>query len=126
MSTNNSESFVVDLVGDVSGKTWKGVFKTKIRLSHRDQLRQDEVRRELLGKNAEHASERTKNQAEIFAFIAVHLTQFPSWWEMNDNGLDLEDDNVVGDIFANIVRLKSDSAKALRDAAEKDAKELKE
>lgn len=122
---SNSESFVVDVVGDVTGKTWKGLFKTKLRLSHRDQLKQDEIRRELLGKNAEHASERSKNQAEIFAFVAIHLISAPSWWDSNDGGLDLEDDNVVSEVFAGIAKAKTDAAKKLQEEAEGAVEELK-
>lgn len=122
---SNSESFVVDVVGDVTGKTWKGLFKTKLRLSHRDQLKQDEIRRELLGKNAEHASERSKNQAEIFAFVAAHILSAPSWWEANDGGLDLEDDNVVSEVFAGIAKAKTDAVKKLQEEAEGAVEELK-
>lgn len=122
----NTEKFTVDVVGDVTGKTWKGLFTTKLRLSHRDQLRQDEIRRELLGKGAEHASQRALNQAEIFSFLTIHITAAPSWWEQNGGGLDLDDDNVVGEIFQAVVSAKAEAMKQLQGEAETAVAKLKE
>lgn len=124
MTTLNSEKFSIDLTGDVTGKPWKGVFETKLRLSHRDQLKQDELRRELLGKNAEFATPRALNQAEIFSTMLIHLTKTPEWWTMNGNGLDLEDDNVVGEVYGSIVKLKAEAEKKLKGEAETAKTEL--
>lgn len=111
---SNSEQFTIDVLGETSGKAWKGVFKTKLRLSHRDQLRMDEIRRDLLGKSPEHASPRAHNQAEIFSTIAAHLTEMPQWWTMEGNGLDLEDDNVVGEVYGRILQAKTDALAKLK------------
>lgn len=120
---SNIEKFSVDLEGEISGKTWKGMFSTKIRLSHRDQMRQDELRRDLLGKNPEHASPRAQNAAEVFSFVMTHLVETPQWWSMNGNGLDLEDDNVVGEVYGKIIEIKvkaQEKLKADADAAKGD------
>jgi hypothetical protein len=122
--TANSEKFSIDVTGDVTGRPWKGVFETKLRLSHRDQLRQDEIRRELLGARAEHASNRAINQAEIFSTIAAHLTKVPEWWTVNGGGLDLEDDNVIGAVYDRIIELKGEAAKKAKGEADAAKTEL--
>jgi hypothetical protein len=116
--TSNSEKFSIDVEGETTGKTWKGVFGTKLRLSHKDELRQDEIRRELLGKNPMGVSVRANNIAEVFSFVLIHLTQVPQWWEMNGNGLDLEDDNVVRALYEKILDLKVAAQEKLKAEAE--------
>lgn len=124
MSNPNEAKFSIDVTGEVTGKPWKGVFKSKIRLSHRDQLRQDEIRRDLLGKNPETASPRAQNAADVFSFVLIHLIEAPQWWAMNGNGLDLEDDNVVAEVYGKIVEIKVEAQKKLKDEAEAAKAEL--
>jgi hypothetical protein len=121
---SNETKFSIDVVGEVSEKPWKGVFKAKIRLSHRDQLKQDELRRDLLGSKPESASARAHNQAEIFATVLIHLTESPQWWTMAGNGLDLEDDNVIAEVYGKILEAKVEAAKKLRGEAETAKTEL--
>lgn len=120
----NDVSFSIKVVGEVTGTTWGGVFKTKLRLSHKDQLRRDQLRRDLLGDKAEHASSRAINQAEIFSEIAIHLIESPQWWKVSDGGLDLEDDIVVKTVYDEILKAKADAAKKLLDEGEKAKAEL--
>ena len=116
---SNEAKFTVDVTGETTGKPFKGIFKTKLRLSHRDQLRQDEIRRELLGKNPETASPRAQNAAEVFSFVLAHLIETPTLWSVNGNGLDLEDDNVVSEVYSKIVEAKVEAQNKLK--AEADA-----
>lgn len=117
-------TFSINVTGEETGKAYPGLFKTKVRLSHADQLRQDEMRRELLGKNAEYASPRALNQAEVFSYIWVHLTESPQWWGAHRNGLDLEDDNVLGEIHDNIVKARAEYREKLKAEAEAARQEL--
>lgn len=123
---SNTEKFTVDVTGDFTGKTWKGVFATKVRLSHRDQFRQDEIRRDMLGKNPDTASPRAQNSAEVFSFVLAHLVDAPQWWTVNGNGLDMEDDNVVAEIYVKIVDIKLAAQNKLKADAEAARKELEE
>ncbi len=120
----NSEKFSIDVKGDISDKTWKGLFTTKIRLSHKDQLRQDEIRRDLLGAKPESASPRAQNTADVFSFVLIHIMDAPQWWAMNGNGLELEDDNVVAEIYGKIVEVKVAAQKKLKDEADAARTEL--
>jgi hypothetical protein len=120
----NSEQFSIDVIGDNTDKPWKGVFKTKLRLSHKDYLKQDEIRRGLLGEKPETASPRAQNTADLFSFVLIHLIETPQWWKMNGDGLELEDDNVIGDIYGKIVELKVADQKKLKAKAEADKVEI--
>lgn len=116
--TSNSEQFSINVTGEVSGEKYPGVFKTKLRLSHRDQLRMDEIRRELLGKSPEHASPRAQNQADIISTIIVHLLDAPLWWKSSGDGLSLEDDNILGEIYGKIMEVKAEAQNKLKKEAE--------
>ena len=121
----NSEQFSVNVKGEVSGEQYAGVFKTKLRLSHRDQLRMDQVRRELLGDHADSASPRAQNQADVFSVLAIHLVgDVPKWWEGSNGGLDLEDDNVIAAVYEGVMKAKADAIKAIKGEAEEAKKEL--
>lgn len=105
--------FTISVTGDTTNEKWVGTFKCKPRLSHRDQLTKDRIRRELLGPDANNASTRALNQSEIFAQLAVRLSESPSWWKDNGNGLDLADDNVVAEVFEACLRVEKESVEAL-------------
>lgn len=123
-TTSNSESFSINVVGETSGEKFAGVFKTKLRLSHSAQLHQDEIRRSLLGKNPESASPRAQNAAEIFSLVQVHLIDAPKWWAAQGEGLELEDDNVIGAVYEGIVAAKVAALKVKTAATEAAKAEL--
>lgn len=117
-------SFTVNVVGNVTGIQWHGVFKTRVRLSHRDWMRQDQVRRELLGPNPAGAGARATDSADLFSTILTHVIDSPTWWKDNENGLGLEDDNVVVEVFNGVMKAKVDAAEEVRKRAEAAKTEL--
>jgi hypothetical protein len=116
--------FTISVTGDTTGEKWVGSFKAKARLSHRDQLTKDRIRRELLGPDAGNASTRALNQSEIFAQLTVRLSESPSWWRDSGNGLDLADDNVVAEVFEACLRIERESLDALTKEGEEAKAEL--
>lgn len=116
--------FTVSVIGDTTGEKWYGMFKVKPRLSHRDQLQRDKVRRELLGADGSNASVRAKDQAEIFSQLAVRVVEAPSWWKDNGNGLDLVDDNVIADVYSAAVKAEVDALEETKKAGEQAVQEL--
>lgn len=118
----NSEKFTIDIIGETTGKPWKGVFETKLRLSHREFLRQDMIRRELIGPVPQGTapSPRATNTAELLSFAQIHLKTVPQWWSMNGDGLDFEDDNVIGAVYEKIVEVKLQKVKEAKEKAEAD------
>ena len=121
---NNTEPFTVSVIGDETQEKWFGTFKAKVRLSHRDHLIKDKVRRDLLGPDGNNASPRALNTAEVFSELAVRVVDAPAWWTDNDNGLGLQDDNVVGEVYKAAVKVATEAAENLKKQAEEAKKEL--
>jgi hypothetical protein len=123
--------FVVDEIGDTTAVKFQGKFALKTVLSHKEQLRRDELRRLYLGSFSQNAapSPRAANQAELFSEINARITgdqgSAPSWWVDADGGLDLKDDNVVLAITTELNKGIAERSKLVADAIKAARGELK-
>jgi hypothetical protein len=125
-NTKFEASFVVRQIGENTGETFAGSFKCKTRLSHRDHLNRDQLRREYLGANPEGASERATVTAEMASQCAVRIIDGPSWWKSSDNGLALEDDLVLGAVYQGALKCEADAIAERVAKAEEAKTELQE
>jgi hypothetical protein len=123
MAIPSTVEFVVDEIGDVTAQRFQGRFVLKTVLSHKEQLRRDELRRLYLGAfNSSSPSPRAANQAELFADINVRITAdkaysgCPNFWKDADMGLDLSDDNVLVAINRELEKGIADRAAAVQEA----------
>jgi len=91
----NTVTFTVDVKGADTQEQYKGLFKVKTKLSMRETLREDEVRRGLLGTKPEAASEYAQTVAAALAYLAVRVEDAPGWWKDANGGVDLQDENVL-------------------------------
>jgi hypothetical protein len=121
---NEPLSFTIDVTGSITGETYKGAFKARPRLSHRDQLKRDQFRRELLWGDGAGAGGCANNISQIFAKIWVHLAESPSWWKDAANGLDLTDEEPIVAVYEQILKLESEAIAAIKAKAEEAKKEL--
>lgn len=121
---NDPISFTVNVTGANTGEEYKGVFKAKPRLTHRDALRRDQLRRELLG-TGENAGVAAVNIADIFSKIWVHVTDAPSWWKDAGSGLDLTDEEPIVEVYEAVVKMEKEAIEAVKKQAESAQKELK-
>ena len=112
----------VEVVGEVTGEKYWGVFGFKNRLSHADELRKDRLRKEFLGPNPQDSSPRAQDQAEIFSQLAVRIVKAPTWWVESQNGMLLSDDSVIAKIFEEAVQVEKKAFEEMQ----KKAKEAKE
>ena len=110
--------FIVDVPGETSGETFKGVFKAIPRLSHSANLRRDQLRRDLLGPKAEEAGPDAVNVAVVFSKVWAHLTETPSWWRESRNGLDLLDESPVAAVYDNVTRIEREAFEAVKKKAD--------
>lgn len=110
--------FPIKVVGDTTFQEYGGQFRARQLLNHDQQLERDRIRRELLGDKPEQATDRAKNQATIFAELAVRLTEAPAFWTASRNGLDLYDDNVVGAVYAEAMAVEMKFREELQKKAE--------
>lgn len=96
MSTiKNLVEFSVDVVGEVTGQSFVGVFSAKTKLSVREQLKQDELYRSLLGVDCQNASEEAKRLAFALSYLAARITVSPDWWKALEGGMKAEDVNLI-------------------------------
>lgn len=122
----NDVPFSISLIGDVSEEKWVGDFRAKKTLSHRDQLKRDQIRRELLGSQGGAPTERALSIAMVLSELAVRITKAPKWWAEKGEGLDLEDSNVIGEVYDNVTRIEREAAEAKKVKAEKAQEEMRE
>lgn len=121
----NDAPFTLHVVGEVTGKTWSGEFRAKKRLSHRDHLRKDQVRRELTGGAPGAVDERAYSTAHVLSNLAVRLTKWPEWWDSCGQGLDLEDDKVLRILHDKALEIEAEAAEAKKKAAEEAQAEMR-
>lgn len=124
MSTLDMErEFVVSVKGETTGQDYKGKFKAKRFLSHKDRLNQDRMRRELLGGTlVDQASELAASTAEVIAQCRVRLLDAPMWWKSSDSGLDLIDQSPVVEVYNKVIEIEKEAIAALQ----KEGEEAKE
>lgn len=122
----NSASFSIHVVGDKTGQTYKADFVTTKILSHRQRLYTGELERQYLGPtNPQHADLYDKERAGFFATINGALRDpVPQFWREAGMGLDLLDDNVVGEVLKGVLRAQSDAAEAVQAKSDVAAKRL--
>lgn len=120
----NDAPFSINLVGDESGERMFGDFRAKERLSHRDTLMRDQRRRELLGSMGGTPDERAYGIAVIVSELSVRLTKMPRWFEEANLGLDLEDENVIADVYQKALKVQLEARKLREKKDEEDKKEL--
>lgn len=126
MFINDSRSIAVDIKGTVTGQQFMGVFKIKPLLSHRDKLRRDQLKRELLGVQSDQASEAAYRTAEVFSKLWCHIIESPSWWKDASNGLDLLDEEPIVFLIEAIVKMEQEILDGISKQGEESKKDLTE
>lgn len=124
MANTDAVSFTISVEGENSKELFRGEFKAKSRLTHREQMRRDQIRRELLGGDPKFADSRAINQAEIFSQLSVRIVKAPNWWVDAQGGLDLTDDSVIVEIYTKVMRLEADALAAIQKQGEEAKKDL--
>ena len=117
--------FTINVVGETTGETFRGNFKAKPRLSHRDTLLQDQMRRDLLGPKPTDAGQAAIASSLVFSKIWIHLTEAPTFWKEAGNGVDFLDEAPVVAVYDNIVRIEKEAIEAIKKDGEKAAADLK-
>ena len=121
----NTFEFVLDAVGDNTGEKFVGNFGAKQRLSHRDQLNKDQLRRQLLGDKPDAATKDSMMRAEILSHLSVSVMESPKWWKDSSGGLDLMDDSLIFDLYDLVVKGQSKAIDEVLKKGEEAKEELK-
>jgi hypothetical protein len=127
MATEKYEAeFTVDnFKGTTTGTLFTGKFKVRTRLSFRDQLRRDEIRRSLLGPTGTEASQGAAFVASLVSEMSVRVIDSPKWWTASDGGMELADLNVLSEVFALAVKAEQDLVASLVKDGDKAQADLK-
>jgi hypothetical protein len=115
---NDPRSFLVDVVGSSTGRKYNGLFRVKPFLSHRDKLRRDEIKRQLIGSLPDGTSNAASQIAEIFGKIWAHLVEAPSWWKDAGNGIDLIDEEPVVAVIEELTRIEKEAQKSITESGD--------
>jgi len=92
-------SFQFDEIGQRSGKSFTGKFQIKSVLSRREHFLADERRRFILGPNPAGAPPSLQGEAYMLGRLYVLISDGPEWWMNSDGGLDIADENVIGELY---------------------------
>lgn len=117
-------SFMINVTGETTGRNYSGKFVVKTVITRRDGFIADEKRRFLLGSSPDAASSSIKGEAFIFGQLSVRIVEAPKFWTDSDNGLDLEDVNVIGEIFKITMEKEEEYQKSLKEKAGEAVKTL--
>lgn len=126
MILNDPRSFSVEVEGTTTKQKYNGLFKMKPLLSHREKLRRDEIKRQILGALPEGALQASERTAIIFSKIWVHLIESPAWWREAGNGLDLLDEEPVMAVIDKIVDIEMEVLGKTEKEGEEAKKEIAE
>lgn len=103
----------------------RGKFKINVKLSYREILAMDALRRQLLGPLSGEADGMATLIASAVAKIRTHAIETPGWWKDAGQGMDFDDLGVVLTILEEIQKIEKSHLEDLQKAAEKAAEALK-
>jgi hypothetical protein len=92
-------------VGQRTQNPYQGSFSIETVLSRRDNFAADERRRVIIGANPAGVAPSIMGEAYMLSQLFVRIVEAPKWWTESDNGMDLKDENVIGELFR-LVELK--------------------
>jgi hypothetical protein len=99
MTTNNSKSFSVQIVGENTGQVYSGEFTVIKFLSNRQHFLQDQLYRRYLGGDPTFADVESQARAKMMSEINAYCSALPDFWIKADAGIDIVDDNVLFGVY---------------------------
>lgn len=124
MARNEAE-FTVSIPQQAGEEPLRGKFRVKVKLSYRDILNMDAMRRQLLGPGGGEADGFAALIASNVAKIRIHSLETPSWWREAEEGLGFDDIGVIVAIANELNKIEKDHLEDLKKLAEKATEDLK-
>lgn len=116
--------FKINEVGDDTGNPYTGTFKVKTLLDRKDRFLADERRRAIIGSNAADALITLQEEAFILGQLSVRVVDGPRWWKDSNNGLLLEDGNVIVKLYEIALQKELERKEKIREEAKEAVKKL--
>lgn len=119
MQTNKVIS--IDVIGEKTGRVYKGDFTIKLVLSQRDEFNSDLRRRQILGPSPDGTPPAPNLQMKAYMLgeIQARTIEMPDFWRDSDQGLDLTDPNVTLSIYDAIIKAEEEFEKQIKEDSEK-------
>lgn len=114
--------FKINEVGDDTGNPYTGTFKVKTLLDRKDRFLADERRRAIIGSNAADALITLQEEAFILGQLSVRVVDGPRWWKDSNNGLLLEDGNVIVKLYEIALQKELERKEKIREEAKEAVK----
>jgi len=109
----------LSVTGESSGKPFNGDFVVKTLITRKEVFIADERRRLLIGANPGAVPPTLNGEAYMLGQLFVRVVSGPSWWDDSDAGSNLEDQNVIGEIFKATMEKEEERLASLKQTAEK-------
>lgn len=109
--------FSINETGTKSGRLFSGSFTVKTLLTRADQFAADQKRREILGPGGQEALEGLRLEAFMLGQLSVRIVKAPQFWEDTNQGLNLEDFNIIQILFDKCIELEGQRSAALQQEA---------
>lgn len=122
--SKREDEFVVN-IPQLGEEPLRGKFRVKLKLSYREILGMDALRRQLLGPGGNEADGMATVIASGIAKIRTHALETPSWWKDAEEGLGFDDINVVLTVLQELNKVEQAALDELKKAAEGATQDLK-
>lgn len=123
-----SKPVEINVVGEETGRVYKGAFTFRGTQTRRQRLYADQVRRRALGPSPEGTDPlpNVNTDAYIIGQCASRVIDSPKWWQESDSGMDLDDSNVILAIYEAALKVEDEVKAELSKESDKAVKKLKE
>lgn len=120
------EKFSVSIEGKETKERYIGDFTVRVKLSQAQKMLRSRLIRQYLGDLMQYATEDDRLRAAAMADCDVSIVKAPDWWRQSNNGLDLVDDNVVGEVWSAVAKAQDRLKKEVDQKTEEDRQAIKE
>lgn len=114
---NNEASIEIKTIGENTGKLWTGSFTAKLILNNYESA-QVNIKADRYNEGSVTLPSITMLYNKATAELETRITSAPDWWKNSDHGRLLLDQNVVLDIYAEVLNARREYREKLKQAAE--------
>lgn len=118
----NKHVFDFDMVGDTTGKEYKGQF-TSVCVLNMLQKQLLGIEKTKLQADFTNPDPELKGIATILSNLRIRLMDAPEWWNQSDGGYDLQDENVIVALYSSVLEGENKWRSTVKKQAEKKSTE---
>lgn len=116
----------VNIIGNRTGRTYSGEFTVKSMMTQKDEFNADLRRRQIIGPSPDGTGPAPALQWKAFMFGQIHARtiEAPPFWEESDGGLNIQDGNVVTEVYEAVLKVEEEVEAAIKAESEKALEKL--